>query len=128
MILLIKNITVIDAASSYHMQCVDILIREGIRSDISKNIASEKNVIVYDGGGKHISAGWFDMRVNFCEPGNHHNDDLHSGCEAAAAGGFTDVLLMPSTQPPIDNNAQVEFIKNKAQELNVKTHSGLHDS
>ena len=122
MILLIKNITVIDAASSYHMQCVDILIRDGIISDISKNIASEKNVIVYDGSGKHISAGWFDMRVNFCEPGNEHKEDLHSGCEAAAAGGFTDVLLMPSTQPPIDNKAQVEFIKNKAQELNVEIH------
>lgn len=123
MILLIKNITVIDTASPHHMQCVDILIRDGIIADINKNIASEKNIMVYDGSDKQISPGWIDMHVNFCEPGNEHKEDLLSGCNAALHGGFTDVLLMPSTQPAIDNKAQVEFIKNKTQEFNVDVHA-----
>ncbi|MDR1080796.1 MAG: dihydroorotase [Deltaproteobacteria bacterium] len=51
--------------------------------------------------------GFIDMHVHLRTPGQEHKEDLDSGLAAAAAGGFTSVLAMPNTSPPVDTAAQV---------------------
>lgn len=45
--------------------------------------------------------GLIDVHVHLREPGGGHKEDFTSGTAAALAGGFTAVLAMPNTQPPV---------------------------
>lgn len=69
---------------------------------------------VYDCTGLWISPGLVDPHVHFCEPGKEHKETISTGTQAAAAGGFTTVCMMPNTEPPLDNPALVDFILDRA--------------
>jgi dihydroorotase len=62
-----------------------------------------REVMQYDMNGKVIVPGFFDMHVHFREPGQTHKEDISTGALAAAYGGFTGVLCMPNTKPPVDS-------------------------
>lgn len=113
--LLIKSAKVIDPSSPYNGKTVNIFIQNGIIRKIStgKIDVSETTEIV-ERAGLHVSPGFFDMQVNFRDPGHEYKEDLMSGCSAAASGGFTGVAVMPGTHPPIHTKAEIEYIKNKA--------------
>lgn len=70
----------------------------------------------------HLSAGWFDLRASFGEPGLEHKEDLESGSLTAAAGGYSDVLLMPNTEPAVDNKNGVHFIKHSRSTSPTRLH------
>jgi len=110
--LLIKSAKIVDSNSPHNGKKVDILIENGIIKSIKSTIKdkSVKNIEVEN---LHASPGWFDMQVNFRDPGFEYKEDLISGTEAAAHGGFTGVAVMPSTHPPIHTKADIEYIKNK---------------
>jgi dihydroorotase len=112
---LIKSAKIIDSSSKFNGKTVDILIEKGIIKQIDKSIATPKNYKEISFKGLHVSNGWFDMRANFCDPGNEHKEDLNSGLEAAAKGGFTGVLVMPDTNPSADNKGGIEYIINKTK-------------
>jgi len=61
--------------------------------------------------------GFMDMHVHLREPGFEYKEDIASGSEAAANGGFTSLVCMPNTEPAIDNVETIEFIKNKSKDL-----------
>jgi dihydroorotase len=61
-----------------------------------------REVIEIDLAGKIVVPGLFDMHVHFRDPGQTNKEDILSGSLAAAFGGFTGVLCMPNTIPPID--------------------------
>ena len=111
--ILIKSAHIIDAKSPYNGKVMDVLIENGIIKSIKSKIVSQKNVKVIEAGNLHLSAGWFDMQVNFCDPGFEHKEDLNSGINAALAGGFTGVAVVSSTNPPIHSKGDVQYIKNK---------------
>src|SRR2546425_28128 len=92
-----------------------MLIENGIIKDISENISavSDKEI---NGKGCLLSVGFFDLHVNFREPGFEYKEDLKSGCKAAMAGGFTGVLQMPSTNPPIQSKSEIELIRTKTKD------------
>lgn len=110
--LLIKSATIVAPGSSFDGKVQDILIKDGAISSIGKGLKSDGQVI--EAENLHVSPGWFDMRVNFRDPGHEYKEDLHSGLEAAAAGGFTGVLVMPSTHPAIHTKADIEYLLNKS--------------
>jgi dihydroorotase len=62
-----------------------------------------REVVEYDMIGKVIVPGFFDMHVHFRDPGQTYKEDIISGALSAAYGGFTGVLCMPNTKPPLDN-------------------------
>ena len=64
--------------------------------------------------GRVVAPGLWDLHVHFREPGQEDKETLASGCAAAVAGGFTDVVTMPNTTPPIDSAAAIEFVKARA--------------
>lgn len=113
---LIRNARIISATSSFKNQLKDILIEDGIISQVADLIASE-NVDIIDIKGLHVSEGWMDCFANFCDPGYEYKETIHSGSLAAAAGGYTSVMLIPNTDPVIDNKAQVEYIKQQNDPL-----------
>jgi dihydroorotase len=112
---LIKSAKIIDSNSPFNGKTVDLLIEKGIIKKIAKSIKSEKNYNEISFDNLHISVGWLDMRVNFCDPGHEYKEDLTSGLKAAATGGFTEVVTMPDTDPPIDSKAGIEYIINKSK-------------
>src|SRR5262245_44311799 len=117
--ILIKSTRVTDPSSTHHGKKVDVLVEDGIVRKIGgAGTLKDKADRTLDFPNQHLSAGWFDLRANFREPGFEYKEDLATGCAAAIRGGFTGVLLMPSTDPPVSGKADVEFIRNKtAQSL-----------
>lgn len=114
MSVIIKQARIIDPASIHHGQVCDILIEDGIITKIASQINSKTEEII-TGDELHVSPGWVDLKADFCEPGYEHRETLETGSQAAERGGFTHVCIVPSTNPPIDNKAQVEFIQSKNQ-------------
>lgn len=112
--ILIKSAKVIDPASKHNGKILDIIIRKGKIEKIGKDLKAEK-VKILEQKGLHVSPGWFDMNVNFREPGYEQKEDLLSGVKAAAQGGFTGVSCKPSTNPPLHTKSEIEFVKNKTK-------------
>ena len=71
---------------------------------------------VIDGNGLVASPGFIDLHCHLREPGFEYKETIASGSRAAAKGGFTTLCCMPNTDPPIDNAAVVEFIKQRVRQ------------
>jgi dihydroorotase len=67
-----------------------------------------------DATGLVVTPGLVDMHVHLREPGREEDETIETGTRAALAGGFTSVACIPNTEPPIDSQAAVEFIHQKA--------------
>ncbi len=65
---------------------------------------------VIDARGKLLSPGFIDLHCHLRDPGQTWKEDIFSGSAAAAAGGFTTVVCMPNTDPPIDRGAVAEYV------------------
>ena len=116
--LIIKNGRVIDPANKIDGDH-DILIDKGLiqtvapRGKISSRDAGSAKVI--DAQGCIVAPGFLDMHVHFREPGFEYKETIESGCESAAAGGFTTVAMMPNTDPVNDNRSVTEFMLSQAR-------------
>lgn len=112
--IIVKNVTIIDAASAHHGKKENILIENGFIKKIGAAI-DEAGATVVDGKDGFISPGWCDMRAHFNEPGYEHKEDLESGMNSAMAGGFTAVAITPDTKPVLHSKAEIEFVKSKSK-------------
>ncbi|RYD83510.1 MAG: dihydroorotase [Sphingobacteriales bacterium] len=111
--ILIQKAVIVDQESPFHLQRKDILVKDGIISAIEDDIAEQADAEVFSGDDIYVSNGWMDLRANFWDPGFEHKEDLISGCEAAAYGGFTNVALLPETSPNVATKSQVEYLISK---------------
>ncbi len=112
--ILLRNINLISPSDSLN-EVSDVLIINGIIEKIGQLKSSVKNAEVIDMKGKTGMPGFYDMHVHFREPGQIHKEDMTSGSEASANGGFTGVLCMPNTDPPLDNPVLIQSLLNKAK-------------
>lgn len=115
---LLKKATIIHPSSPHHQSQQDIYIDNGIIQSIQTDTTEIADMII-DLPGLHVSLGWIDVFANFCDPGYEYKESLESGANAAAAGGFTTVMIVPNTKPVVDNKAQVEYIVEKSKSLPV---------
>ena len=120
MTLLIKKATLLAPQSKHHLKKRDILIRNGRIEKIAANLTDKVKSL--DANGSYLSMGWVDVFSDFCDPGFEHKEDLNSGMAAAAYGGYTDVCLIPNTNPTTSSKAQVEYLINKAKDSIVQIH------
>ncbi|NRA93323.1 MAG: dihydroorotase, partial [Psychroserpens sp.] len=111
---LLKSATVVDPKSDFHNQTVDILIEKGVISKISKRISNPKNYKEIRLDNLHVSQGWFDSSVSFGEPGYEERETIENGLATAARSGFTSVIVNANTNPVIDTNADIAFLKSKS--------------
>ncbi len=116
--MLIKNGRVIDPANGVDRVC-DVLIIDGRIAEVGR---VERNVEkTIDATGRLVAPGLIDIHVHFREPGDEEEETIASGSAAAVAGGFTSVVCMPNTRPPVENETDVEYIHRKGRQTR-KTH------
>lgn len=119
--LLLKSVKVVNPLSAHHLQTVDLLIIDGKIAEIGAKL-QQADAEIIDGKGQFLSPGFFDLNVNFGEPGFEAKEEIETGCAAAAAGGFTGLAMMPNTQPPIHSKAEISFIVNQSRGNLVNVH------
>jgi dihydroorotase len=121
--LLIQSAKILDHQSPFNGKLADVLIIEGKISRLEKKISvSDKNTVIISAKGQVLLPGFFDLNVNFGEPGLETKEDMGTGCMTAAAGGFTGLALMPNTQPPIHSKAEVAYLISKSKNNLVDIH------
>lgn len=113
--ILLKDLNLLDPEHKLD-QKADILINDGKIEKIGSVKESEVDQEnVYNFSGMYCVPGLFDMHVHLREPGREDEETVVTGCNAAAAGGFTGLACMPNTSPAIDSAEVVKLIKEKAQ-------------
>lgn len=114
--LLIKGGTVVLADGEIK---ADVLVDEGKIVKIAPSISADGECKIINAKNKHVFAGLIDMHVHLREPGFEGKEDIESGSRAAVAGGVTQLCCMPNTDPVCDNAVVVNYIKNRAKEVNL---------
>lgn len=128
--MLIKNIRIIDPASSID-EVGSILIKDDKIEKIVKGSLEEKgdlNLIenekeIIDGTGLVACPGLVDVHVHFRDPGLTYKEDIYTGAEAAAAGGFTSVVCMGNTKPVVDSVETLKYVLDKGKETGINVYS-----
>ncbi|MGB0572505.1 MAG: dihydroorotase [Alphaproteobacteria bacterium] len=115
------NARVIDPASGLDAPAT---AKGGVLTDGTRIVAIGADICatgteIVDCEGAILTPGLVDMRVDFCEPGNEHKEDIESGSHAAAAGGVTAVVTLPDTDPAIDDASVLEFVARRARDVKL---------
>lgn len=115
--ILIQNVRVIDANKDIK---VDVLLSGGNIVKIENKISSEDiDTKIINGKGYVLMPSFIDLHTHLRDPGLTHKEDLETGQRAALKGGFTVLCPMANTKPACDNKEVIEYILNKAKELNL---------
>ncbi len=95
-----------------------LLVRDGRIADLGQHLRrnAPEGVRVVDCKGRILCPGLIDMQVFTGEPGYEHRETLRTAGEAAAAGGVTTIMVMPDTNPVIDEVALVDFIRRRGRD------------
>lgn len=118
---LLKQVRIISPAAPLNGQIKDILISNGIITQIADAITESADQVL-EQKGLCVSIGWMDCFAAFGDPGFEYKETLETGAQAAAAGGFTDVMVLPNTNPVVHNKSQVEYITQRSKALAVNIH------
>jgi dihydroorotase len=117
----LKNARIVDPSRS--LDEVGTIIVENDRIVASgadaRNQGVPEGALIIDCKGKAVIPGLVDARVFIGEPGAEHRETIASASHAAAAGGVTSIVMMPDTDPVIDNVALVEFVMRTARDTAV---------
>jgi dihydroorotase len=121
MTVLIKQARIISPSSPFNGQIKDILITGGNITTIAGTISQNADQVI-EQQGLCVSIGWMDIFSNFGDPGFEYKETLETGAKAAAAGGFTDIMILPNTNPVVHNKSQVEYITQRSKSMAVNIH------
>jgi dihydroorotase len=112
----IKAVKIINPASQWHNQSIDMLVAKGKIVDINPSGNVEADHII-EANQLYASSTWVDMRVFSGEPGEEYREDFESLAKVLESGGFGAALLMPNTNPTIQNKADIKTVlsHNKSQ-------------
>lgn len=92
---------------------LDVLIEDGRIRALGTALQGDETI---DAAGCVVCPGFVDIHCHFREPGHESKETIASGSRAAARGGFTTVVTMANTSPPIDNAGLVELVIRRARE------------
>ena len=122
--LILRGGRVLDPSIGFD-ETADVVIEAGrikaVGRDAGASYAASESVRIVDASGRWVCPGFIDLHVHLREPGQEYKEDIGSGLDAAAAGGFTAVCPMPNTKPTNDTRAITEMMIARAEE-----HGGPH--
>ena len=124
---LICNGRVIDPRSGTD-RVTDLIVNQGKIAEIGDHLKEKyPDACHIDASGMVVAPGLIDVHVHFREPGFTHKEDIQTGARAAAAGGFTSVVCMANTKPPVDNVETLEYVINEGKKtpINVLTAANI---
>ncbi|HEY0021690.1 MAG TPA: dihydroorotase [Longimicrobium sp.] len=108
--LLIRGGRVVDPSQKLDA-VADVLLADGRVVAVGERLDAPEGAEIVDASGLVVAPGLIDVHVHLREPGQEHKETIRSGARAAAAGGFTAVVAMPNTDPPVDDPAAVGFVR-----------------
>jgi dihydroorotase len=119
--ILIRSALIVSPQSPFHKKKKNVLIQNGRIEEIGdKNYTADK---VIEAEGMILSAGWFDLGTFVGDPGQEQKEDLLSLAKTAAAGGFTEVAVLPNTHPTIQSKNEVSYVTANNESRLVQIHA-----
>lgn len=110
--ILVRGARIIDP--SQQLDAVqDLYLRDGVIVASGRDLGTPDDARVIDAAGLVLAPGLVDVHVHLREPGQEERETIATGAASAAAGGFTAICAMPNTDPVIDNQGAVGFVKAK---------------
>ncbi|WP_017963883.1 dihydroorotase [Rhizobium leguminosarum] len=116
--IVLKNVRIIDPSRDLD-EVGTIIAENGVilaAGHKAQNQGAPDGAVIRDCTGLVATPGLVDARVHVGEPGGEHRETIASASRAAAAGGVTSIIMMPDTDPVIDDIALVEFVKKTARD------------
>ena len=113
---ILKGGKVIDANASRE---ADVLIMDGIISEVDNSLYVGDDVNVVDVSGLTIMPSFADLHVHLRDPGFLHKETLETGVKAAVNGGYTHIVAMANTKPVADNTEVIADVLARAQKLSL---------
>ncbi|MGQ2969640.1 MAG: dihydroorotase [Allorhizobium sp.] len=117
--LVLKNVRIVDPSRTLDEVGTIIVGHDGLivaSGGDAQNQGAPEGAEIRDARGLTAVPGLVDARVFVGEPGSEHRETIASASRAAAAGGITSFIMMPETDPVIDDIALVEFVKKTARD------------
>src|SRR5690606_20930131 len=106
-------------ARPYGEDAVDLLVRDGVVTDIGAGLERPDGVEVLDAAGGVLLPGFVDLHTHLREPGGEESETIETGSRAAARGGYTAVFAMPNTDPVADTAVVVEHVRRRGEEVGL---------
>lgn len=119
--IVIKNGYVINPKSGFEGKA-DVLIKDDKIVSIGEAEVCEDAEVI-DATGLVVAPGLVDVHTHFRDPGFEYKEDIYTGAKAAAAGGYTTVIMMCNTKPTIDNVDTLSYVLNKGKETGIHVES-----
>lgn len=116
MTILIQNGRIINPATGMD-EVADLYVEEGKVAEIGQSLSKQADKTI-DAKGCFVMPGFIDLHVHFRDPGFEAKEDIFTGMNSAAHGGYTTVLTMPNTRPVVDNPDVVNYVHQKAKSGN----------
>lgn len=122
--IIIQNGRVIDPKTGTD-NIMDVVIEHEKISQTGSHLArylldSHPDAVLIDAQGLVVAPGLIDVHVHFRDPGFTHKEDIITGAKSAARGGFTSVVCMANTQPPVDNLETLQYILDKGAQTDIR--------
>ncbi len=119
--ILIQSPTLLDKRSPHHLKEKNVLVQNGKITDIGdKNFSADR---IIPAKGMYLSPGWFDLGCLSGDPGLEAKEDLASLTKTATQAGFTDLALLPNTQPVVQTKADVQYVVQGNENRLVQLHA-----
>jgi len=112
--ILLRNAILYDGVSLFGKE-TDVAIHGGLIEAIGEADLRGGFDVIHDLSGKILCPGFIDLHCHLRDPGQEWREDLFSGSAAGAAGGFTTIVCMPNTDPPLDSPALVSYVLEKSE-------------
>lgn len=119
--IVIKNGYVINPKTGFEGKA-DVLIKDDKIVSIGEAEVCEDAEVI-DATGLVVAPGLVDVHTHFRDPGFEYKEDIYTGAKAAAAGGYTTVIMMCNTKPTIDNVDTLSYVLNKGKETGIHVES-----
>jgi dihydroorotase len=115
--LLVRGGTVVDRTGT---RSADVLVHDGEVVEVGPGLPAGTGATVLDAGGCLVGPGLVDLHAHLREPGREESETIVTGTRAASLGGYTAVVAMPNTEPPMDSADAVRSVYDLAEKASTQ--------